>query len=163
MDLRGRPDVASVLAALHTLTSDKTCRQLDINKEVDCFCQRFSEFDGKPFDPSNLISMAGSNIICSISYGRRFSYDDQMFRHILTNLDKVVHCSFIESFLRTLPVISRIPGLNGFRKSVESILEFNLNMVREHRTSFEPSIIRDVIDAMLKGRPDRTKARCREQ
>ncbi len=138
-----------MLRALHDLTSNKESLQLDINNEVGFICQEIEKLNGQPFDPSTLISIASSNIICSMSYGRRFSYDNQMFRKVLANIDEVLHCSFVESFLKTIPVISSIPGINGFRKSLADILNFNLDMVKEHKATFKQGVTRDVIDAML--------------
>ncbi|XP_071803907.1 cytochrome P450 2U1-like [Asterias amurensis] len=138
-----------VLKTLHNLTGNQGNLQQDINKEVGFICQEIEKLNGQPFDPSSLISIAASNIICSMSYGRRFSYDNQSFRKILTNIDKVLHCSFVETFLRTIPIISSLPGINGFRKAMAEILDFNLDMVKEHKATFQSGVTRDVIDAML--------------
>ena len=129
------------LAALHQFGGSRRSLERNINDEALYLCQEFSKQNGQPFDPSNTVSTAMSNIICSISFGRRFSYDDPAFRRVLANLDAVLHCSFVGSVLQTLPFISRIPGLNGIRKALDEIFDFNRDMVREHKTTFNPDYI----------------------
>lgn len=38
---------------------------------------------GQPFDPSLLLAQATSNIICSLTFGLRFPYDDQEFQAVV--------------------------------------------------------------------------------
>ena len=46
---------------------------------------------GKPFDPHFTINNAVSNIICSITFGERFDYQDDQFRELLRMLDEVLN------------------------------------------------------------------------
>ena len=46
---------------------------------------------GKPFDPHFIINNAVSNIICSITFGERFDYQDSQFRELLRLLDEVLN------------------------------------------------------------------------
>lgn len=38
---------------------------------------------GRPFDPSLLLAQATSNIICSLTFGLRFPYEDEEFQAIV--------------------------------------------------------------------------------
>lgn len=44
-------------------------------------------FSGQLFDPHYLIDNAVSNVICSITFGDRFEYDDAKFQKLLHLLD----------------------------------------------------------------------------
>ena len=46
---------------------------------------------GKPFDPHFTINNAVSNIICSITFGERFDYQDDQFQELLRLLDEVTY------------------------------------------------------------------------
>lgn len=38
---------------------------------------------GQPFDPSLLLAQATSNIICSLTFGLRFPYEDEEFQAVV--------------------------------------------------------------------------------
>lgn len=38
---------------------------------------------GQPFDPSLLLAQATSNIVCSLTVGRRFPYEDKEFQAVV--------------------------------------------------------------------------------
>ena len=46
---------------------------------------------GQPFDPHFIINNAVSNIICSITFGERFDYQDDQFQELLRLLDEVTY------------------------------------------------------------------------
>ena len=46
---------------------------------------------GKPFDPHFIINNAVSNIICSITFGERFDYQDDQFQELLRMLDEILN------------------------------------------------------------------------
>ena len=45
---------------------------------------------GQPFNPHFKINNAVSNIICSITFGERFDYQDDQFQELLKLLDEVM-------------------------------------------------------------------------
>ncbi|XP_022103600.1 cytochrome P450 2U1-like [Acanthaster planci] len=141
----------AVLSALHR-RGVRSNAERNINEETCFLCEEFSKRGGHPFDPSKIVMKSVSNIICSITYGKRFSYSDPVFMRTLSNLDMVLHCSFVGSILRTLPVVSHLPGFSGIRRALGEVFDFNRAMVREHNASFNPDNLRDVIDTMLNER-----------
>nr|KAF6409561.1 cytochrome P450 family 2 subfamily S member 1 [Rousettus aegyptiacus] len=54
-----------------------------IQAEAQCLVEAFQGTKGQPFDPSLLLAQATSNIICSLTFGLRFPYDDQEFQAVV--------------------------------------------------------------------------------
>lgn len=46
---------------------------------------------GQPFNPHFKIDNAVSNIICSVTFGERFEYQDDQFQEMLQLLDEATH------------------------------------------------------------------------
>lgn len=46
---------------------------------------------GRPFDPHFTINNAVSNVICSITFGDRFEYDDEKFRKLLHVIQEIMN------------------------------------------------------------------------
>ncbi|XP_028999536.1 vitamin D 25-hydroxylase [Betta splendens] len=54
-----------------------------ISEESMFFVDAIDEHKGKPFNPKHLVTNAVSNITNLIIFGRRFTYDDHNFRHMM--------------------------------------------------------------------------------
>nr|KAF6381626.1 cytochrome P450 family 2 subfamily J member 2 [Pipistrellus kuhlii] len=52
--------------------------------------QAIEEENGQPFNPHFKINKAVSNIICSITFGERFEYQDSQFQEMLRLLDDII-------------------------------------------------------------------------
>ncbi|XP_063117381.1 cytochrome P450 2J4-like isoform X3 [Rattus norvegicus] len=63
-----------------------------IQEEAHHLVEVIGEEKGQPFDPHFRINNAVSNIICSITFGERFEYDDSQFQELLKLADEVI-CS----------------------------------------------------------------------
>ncbi len=57
-----------------------------INEEGRYLARYFEEQNGRPFDPQPGVQNAVANVICSISFGHRYDYDDSEFRQLLDYL-----------------------------------------------------------------------------
>lgn len=92
---------------------------------------------GQPFDPHFKINNAVSNIICSITFGERFDYEDTQFQELLRLLDEVTYletsmwCQVRQS---SLPILDKDIGLMSdtdefflfFFKLTYNLLKFTL-------------------------------------
>ncbi|XP_070324183.1 cytochrome P450 2J2-like isoform X2 [Odocoileus virginianus] len=61
-----------------------------IQEEITYLIQAIGEENAQPFDPHFIINNAVSNIICSITFGERFDYQDDQFQELLRLLDNVL-------------------------------------------------------------------------
>ncbi|XP_062058745.1 cytochrome P450 2D17-like isoform X2 [Lepus europaeus] len=119
---------------------------------------------GHPFSPNALLNKAVGNVIASLTFGRRFEYNDPCFLRLLhvtkTALEET--SGFLPSVLNVVPVLLRIPGLvdkvfSGHKEFWGLVDE----LVTEHRMTRDPAQPpRDMTDAYLaevekaQGNPD---------
>nr|XP_044634585.1 vitamin D(3) 25-hydroxylase-like isoform X2 [Equus asinus] len=54
-----------------------------VTEEASCLCAAFADQAGRPFSPNALLNKAVSNVIASLTFGRRFDYKDPCFLKIL--------------------------------------------------------------------------------
>ena len=75
------------MRALRNFGMGKRSLENKINEEGLCLVRCFEQQDEKPFDPQPFVQNAVANIICSISFGHRYDYDDPDFRSLLNYLN----------------------------------------------------------------------------
>ena len=81
-----------------------------IQEEVICYVKKLVEMKGKPVDPQHFTYVSVSNIICSIMFGRRFSYDDPRFKKTVDSLNRVSECARGAGAINFLPFLKYLPG-----------------------------------------------------
>ncbi|XP_062058744.1 cytochrome P450 2D17-like isoform X1 [Lepus europaeus] len=135
-----------------------------VTEEAACLCGAFADHAGHPFSPNALLNKAVGNVIASLTFGRRFEYNDPCFLRLLhvtkTALEET--SGFLPSVLNVVPVLLRIPGLvdkvfSGHKEFWGLVDE----LVTEHRMTRDPAQPpRDMTDAYLaevekaQGNPD---------
>ncbi|XP_006866918.1 PREDICTED: cytochrome P450 2D17-like isoform X2 [Chrysochloris asiatica] len=108
---------------------------------------------GRPFNPQNLLNKAVSNVIASLTHGRRFEYDDPILLKLLEliQISLKEDTGLVPEVLNAIPVLLNIPGLaskvfSGQRAFMATLDE----LVTEHRESRDPAQPpRDLTDAFL--------------
>ncbi|XP_038672548.1 cytochrome P450 2K1-like [Scyliorhinus canicula] len=60
-----------------------------IAEEVNLLVNIFESYKGQPFETAQIMRSAVSNIICSIIFGQRFDYEDEIFISLTTTADEV--------------------------------------------------------------------------
>uniref|UniRef100_H3AS13 Uncharacterized protein n=1 Tax=Latimeria chalumnae TaxID=7897 RepID=H3AS13_LATCH len=123
-----------------------------IIEEVGFFINVFKSKMGQPFNAANTITMAVSNIICSVVFGHRFDYDDKTFLHLINLNEEVMkfsgspHTMLYHSF----PFLEFIPG--DHHKVFEGITKF-YDFVRglrgEYESKLNPDNVRSYIEAFF--------------
>ncbi|XP_069602742.1 cytochrome P450 2G1-like isoform X2 [Ranitomeya imitator] len=95
-----------------------------IQEEAQFLVEEFSKTEGELFDPTFFFSCAVSNIICSVLFGKRFSYKDERFLSLLKNITGAVRFmnsvfSLIFTYLHEL--MRHIPGPH--QKGIQHLFE----------------------------------------
>uniref|UniRef100_A0A8C5W5B1 Cytochrome P450 n=1 Tax=Microcebus murinus TaxID=30608 RepID=A0A8C5W5B1_MICMU len=106
-----------------------------------------------PFSPNALLNKAVGNVIASLTYGRRFEYDDQRFLRLMELVEEGLKedSGFLREVLNAVPMLLSIPGLPGkafpAQKAFMTLLD---ELVTEHRMTQDPAQPpRDLTDAFL--------------
>lgn len=64
----------------------KTLSPKQIMEEVDCLMEELEKYENKPFDIQNTLNTSVSNVICSLLFGKRFDYEDAIFKRLMVLL-----------------------------------------------------------------------------
>ncbi|KAJ8017131.1 hypothetical protein DPEC_G00014570 [Dallia pectoralis] len=123
-----------------------------ILEELHYLIEVFEEHKGKPFDTTQPLHYAISNIICSIVYGSRFEYSDPRFRLSVDRVNDSIQR--IGSF--TIQLYNMFPWLGPFLKSRSDVIKFadvNVKEIRELvrglKETLNPQMCRGFIDSFL--------------
>nr|XP_015091540.1 cytochrome P450 2J2-like [Vicugna pacos] len=124
-----------------------------IQEEARYLTQAIGEEDGQPFDPNLKIKNAASNIICSITFGERFDYQDEQFQELLRLLDEFMSlqtsicCQLYDFFPR---IMNFLPGPHQrLFSNWEKLKMFVTHVIENHKRDWNPAVARDFIDAYL--------------
>ncbi|KAJ7312031.1 hypothetical protein JRQ81_006362 [Phrynocephalus forsythii] len=140
------------LMVLRNFGLGKKSMEERILTEVMHLIQAFKENMSTPFDPFHFMDCAMTNIISSIVFGKRYEYDDDALRNVLSYVHQnlkllsgpwaLVYNEF--PMLRSLP----LPHQN-ILKNIQKIFAFCTKEMDDHKATFVPGEHRDLIDAYL--------------
>uniref|UniRef100_A0A8C0BNP0 Uncharacterized protein n=1 Tax=Buteo japonicus TaxID=224669 RepID=A0A8C0BNP0_9AVES len=124
-----------------------------VREEAQHLIQQLYQTHGTPFDPTFLLSCAGSNIICWLVFGERFEYGDERFLTLmgLINANWKLMSSTWGQLLFIFPKIMRfVPGPHRqIYANYLRLAEFVGERVRRHQQTLDPQNPRDFIDCFL--------------
>ncbi|XP_039257651.2 cytochrome P450 2J6-like [Styela clava] len=128
-----------------------------IMEEICHLTHAIEQQNGKPFNCKIAISNALSNIICSITMGSRFSYDDKRFVEIVERLNKISSDKLdgtIFGILVFFPLLRYLPvfwtSYNRIHNNLIQIRRVMLEIIEDHKERFDENDIRDFIDEFLR-------------
>uniref|UniRef100_H2ZSH7 Cytochrome P450 family 2 subfamily U member 1 n=1 Tax=Latimeria chalumnae TaxID=7897 RepID=H2ZSH7_LATCH len=106
-----------------------------------------------PFNPSSLISNAVSNVICSMSFGRRFESEDSEFKRLLNLMARGLEISVNSQaiFVNVCSWLYYLPfgPFKELRQVEREITAFLKRIIRQHRETMDPQSPQDFIDMYL--------------
>ncbi|KAM9456705.1 cytochrome P450 2K4-like [Clarias gariepinus] len=101
-----------------------------IIEEIQYLKEVFESFGGKPFDTTQPVNHAVSNIISSIVYGSRFEYTDPQFKEMVNRANENVRIGGSAS----IRIFNILPWVGPFLRSLRKLranAEKNISQVRE--------------------------------
>ncbi|XP_066278632.1 cytochrome P450 2U1-like [Branchiostoma lanceolatum] len=141
------------LTWLNTFGAGKQSLEPTIVQEAQDLVQVFKDKHGQPFDPTVPLSIAVSNVICSVVFGRRFNHDNERFSRVMELVSRYIRLSASAQALNVYPILRYIPSV---RRKMEGVVtcadenrSFVIEIIQEHSETFDPNNIRDVIDGFL--------------
>ncbi|XP_073454728.1 cytochrome P450 2G1-like [Aquarana catesbeiana] len=141
------------LTTLRNFGMGKRSVEERIQEEAWCLRDRFMKIKDKPINPTHLLKLAVSNVICSIVFGERFNYEDKRFMVLLTYIQEVgiLMSSRLGRLLNMFPTLmSRVPGPHQkMFYYFEKIEEFLQDRVEHHKETLDVNCSRDFIDCFL--------------
>lgn len=124
-----------------------------IQEEAHYLREKFSENKDSPFDPTYLLGLAVSNVICSIVFGKRFDYQDKKFMTLLEYIREIVRGlnSRAGQILNMFPnLLSKVPGPHqNIFANFEKLRKFVRETVQSHREVLDENCPQDFIDCFL--------------
>ncbi|XP_053577327.1 cytochrome P450 2D15 [Bombina bombina] len=140
------------LSTLRNFGMGKKSLEEKVVEEAGHLCSAFESEQGGPFNPHFLVYNAVSNVICSITFGERFEYDDDKFQRLLKLFVQTLknESGPLAMLLNEVPFLLRVPGLaNKVLLPEIQTLHILQEIVTEHKRTRDPEHCRDFIDAYL--------------
>ena len=101
----------------------------------------FKGLNGKAFDPAPTLIVSVSNVICSLSYGRRYDHSDQEYQYLLqavrettSFLTKELEGDFVWLY-KFKPSYQK--DMEDLRRCCEKLVSFNQKKIDERRERIE--------------------------
>ncbi|XP_033624193.1 cytochrome P450 2J6-like [Asterias rubens] len=124
-----------------------------IATEAGCLINGIKEHKGNPFNPALLLSNAVSNVICSVTLGKRFDYSDPKFQKLLKSMSRNFELSGGGEMYTYLPIMEYLSFTSTSREmegNIRSIIEFIRESVENHRSNLDLENPKDFIDVFLR-------------
>ncbi|XP_073497654.1 cytochrome P450 2C8-like [Phyllobates terribilis] len=141
------------LTTLRNFGMGKRSLEERIQEEAQYLKDEFSKMKGHHCDPTYYLTLAVSNVICSIVFGERFEYDDKKFLRLLALIKDTFAAinSRTGQLLNSFPqLLKKIPGPHQrVYQNAKALKSFVEDKVKDHQETLDPNCARDFIDCFL--------------
>ncbi|XP_063793844.1 cytochrome P450 2C15-like [Pseudophryne corroboree] len=141
------------LSTLRNFGMGKKSLESRVQEEAKCLAEEFQKKGGVPFDPTFLLSLAVSNVICSIVFDERFDYEDKEFLSMLALMQesfRIVTSPWAQIFGLAPDLLMHFPGSHHkVFKNFDKLREYVIGKVKLHEKTLDENCPRDFIDCFL--------------
>ncbi|XP_071816908.1 cytochrome P450 2U1-like isoform X2 [Apostichopus japonicus] len=138
-----------LLSAFREFGVGKKSLQERVNEEASYVLEVIERAKGQPINIHFVINNAVSNIICSLSFGERFDYNDENFQNLLKKLHVNVSSISLGGIVHVFPFLMETPIYGYLKKNFQSLVDFVRRLSKEHSETFNGNDIRDILDKYL--------------
>ncbi|XP_062987894.1 cytochrome P450 2J6-like [Elgaria multicarinata webbii] len=141
------------VVTLRKLGLGKKGMEHQIQDEAQQLVEIFARAKGQPLDPSLHITNAVSNVICAVTFGHRFSLEDEKFQKMIEDLN--VGLKFPGSIFHILYeifpwIMNHLPGPHKkVFSSMEEVLSYSREEIEKHKEQQSFHEPQDFIDFYL--------------
>lgn len=126
-----------------------------IQEEIGYFLKAVESENGQTFDPNPVVHLSVANIICSLTFGKRYEHGDSVFLKYLATVEKgMKDIGRSGALLNFFPILRFLPGdLFGMKSLVET-RDYSdimyINSIEEHKQNYDEHHAGDFIDVYLR-------------
>ncbi|XP_035663412.1 cytochrome P450 2J6-like [Branchiostoma floridae] len=125
----------------------------NIRNEASCVQDRIADYEGKPFDIFHYVTVAVANVICSMTFGKRYDYEDEKFREVSQASATVLAEIGAGQLISIFPFLRFVPGVNraclNVSEHLPKIHKFVKEEIDRHRGNLDRENPRDFLDFCL--------------
>ncbi|GFU24898.1 cytochrome P450 2J2 [Nephila pilipes] len=143
------------LQSLKNLGFEKSKIEEEIQDEVSNFCDILKSYQGLPLDFLAVLHPSLSNIICALLFGKRYEYVDPERKALDKDLQAI--CKIIGQtaahiffpWIRYIPLMLKWLNYDEGCQMYKHIEQIFNKQIEEHKSTLNPSSVRDYIDSYL--------------
>jgi 26-hydroxylase len=121
--------------------------------EVNEFLTSINNLNGEAVDLRPMLALSVSNVICNIMMSVRFSLDDPKFRRFNFLIEEGMRLFGEIVTVDYIPTVQYIPtklkAKNKIAKNRAEMFEFYREVIDDHKATFDPNNIRDLVDTYI--------------
>ncbi|XP_072919919.1 cytochrome P450 2C19-like [Hemitrygon akajei] len=141
------------LSTLRNFGMGKKSVEERIQEEAQFLVTSFRNKKDEPFNPNFLLRGATSNIICSITFGKRFDYEDKQFFWLTELIAEIISSLSSPSIqlYNTFPrIMDFLPGPHQkIFQNITHLRSFLAKTIQSHKETVQKDSPRDYIDCFL--------------
>ncbi|ESP04755.1 hypothetical protein LOTGIDRAFT_229889 [Lottia gigantea] len=126
-----------------------------IQGEIECFTEHIRKFDGKNINIITLVQASIANVIGSVVFGKRFEYDDELFKNFLYKMEENMTTLGGTNIITYFEFLRHLPGdLFGIKKVLNNVKyvqdKIIIPSIDDHIKHFDDNNTHDFISAYIK-------------
>ncbi|NXY51244.1 CP2C1 protein, partial [Ceuthmochares aereus] len=142
-----------MLSTLRDFGMGKSSMSQRVQQEAQHLVETLAKLEGNTFEPMKMFRHAVANVICSVVFGSRYSYNDAAFLNLLNVIGNYTRffLSPIAMVYNTFPnIMNHLPGQHQkVLTECENLKDYIREKIEIHKLTLDPSCPRDYIDCFL--------------